>query len=45
MKTQPTQTPQSNSSSAQSSFTRIDFYDLIRKAANSPVQKPEPKAK
>lgn len=26
-------------------YTRIDFYELLRKASNPPAQKPESKAK
>lgn len=31
--------------STNSTYTRVDFYDLVRKAITTPVQKPAPKAK
>jgi len=42
------QKPQSSTSvpaKPQTHFTRIDFYEVVKKAATAPVQKPAPKAK
>lgn len=35
----------SSSQSTNVAFSRIDFYDLLRKAITPPVPKPAPKAK